>query len=898
MRWLQWRPGSPFASPKAPALLACPRRPHLRGGPRDPAPRRRQRPGRRLVRRSPAPGPRPPARRRAAARGRGPPGRRGDRAVGRLRAVGPRHHQRPGRRRAAVRAAPQRLPPRRRLLGVGSGRRGQRRLGCRRLRPVGRRGGRAHRRPGPLPPGGLGDGLGHRLRGLGRRRRRVRRRGPGRRGGARPRAGGPTGPRPAALRGGPGRAAADQHPAERHLDPAVRCRGAGRGRAQRLGPRGEAGDHPPAVLPHPLDARHHHRPRLRWRARDPADQWRLADEGPDPQAVDGRAGDRGLAGLGDRDLVRLRRLPGQVAAGRQHRHVPARVPAQHPAARVLGDLRHGVEGPHRLDHPLPGDRGGLHRPALPAPAGRRPAGPQGHDDHAAARLRRGAGRRRARSGHQRDRAQRLHAPGLEPMTAMDETMLRAPRGRAGRITVGRRDRQAAGRHERRVQLVEAVEQPVQATRATRATRAAQVRATRSARSRHAARAGWVERARRLAAQARAWWAEGTERVAGGRRGRAGNSAPTAGRTHLAPAGTSAPHRPVNSPRRVTEPAPRHLSAVGRRASWGEDVVTGWCLLLLVLGLCLDGTAWRGVLYLGFAGTAGWILTREQRPGTWSPRAVPPGYRVGLVGVGLAMVAVAGDAAWHALAGAAEPGQQALVRLVSPFHLVLLGGAGLLAGSVLRAAWSGPSPARVAGLKAFWPVVLAVSLVAAMTAFFFQDVSPVAAPVAGTAPVGELAGLLLHNLLFIAPVLLLLLRWQTPLGTFTVMAGSVAVALAILTGPGLVGLAGAAVLGGAAADVAVALLRPSPQRRWAARAVAVIAPAVYWTAHVALLGVGYGAGWEPALWLGSVLWACLSGFALAWLMWPPAVPLTAWNRGRARTPSTTTPTAMPARMVGR
>ena len=154
----------------------------------------------------------------------------------------------------------------------------------------------------------------------------------------------------------------------------------------------------------------------------------------------------------------------------------------------------------------------------------------------------------------------------------------------------------------------------------------------------------------------------------------------------------------------------------------------------------------------------------------------------------------------------------------------------------------------------------------------------------------------------APVLLLLLRWQTPLGTFTVMAGSVAVALTTLTGLGLVGLVGAAVLGGTAADVAVAFLRPSPQRRWAARAVAVIAPAVYWTAYFALLKVGYGAGWEPALWLGSVLWACLSGFTLALLMWPPAVPLTAWNRGRSLARSTgrsaATPTPMPARMVGR
>jgi hypothetical protein len=103
-------------------------------------------------------------------------------------------------------------------------------------------------------------------------------------------------------------------------------------------------------------------------------------------------------------------------------------------------------------------------------------------------------------------------------------------------------------------------------------------------------------------------------------------------------------------------------------------------------------------------------------------------------------------------------------------------------------------------------------------------------------------------------------------------------------------------------VAVSLLRPSPQRRWAARAVAVIAPAVYWSSHFALLKAGYGVSWELEMWLGSVVWASLSGLTLALLMWPPAVPLTAWNRGRARPPaaatSKPTPTQMPARMVGR
>jgi hypothetical protein len=509
--------------------------------------------------------------------------------------------------------------------------------------------------------------------------------------------------------------------------------------------------------------------------------------------------------------------------------------------------------------------------------------------------------------------------------------------------------------------------PSRRARATQSTQTSSTRRTRATRSRHAARGGpamWIERARQAAEQARVWWAEGAERVGVRARERWNEQAGTprtAASRRPAPTGNTASQHSrtadwtfrttygegsgarfagtgddrtaarlgtadsgarstaerfgaaVNGTRSGGRPtSPRHLAAEERRASWREDLVAGWCSVLLVLGLYLDGwshggqhggglSLWHGVLYLGFALTAAWILTRNQRRGAWSLRAVPAGYRLALVGVGLAMVAVAGDTVWHTLFGVSH----GLGRLISPFHLVLFAGACLLVSSALRAAWSGPSPARVPGLRAFWPVVLSTTLVAAMTAFFFQHVSPMAAagrpagvPVAETAQMYELLGLLAQNLFFLAPVLLLLLRWQTPLGTFTVMAGSVAVLLATQTGLGLVGLAGAAVLGGAAADVATKLLRPSPQRRWAARAVAVIAPAVYWTSHFALLGAGYGVSWELEIWLGSVVWACLSGLTLALLMWPPAVPLTAWNRGRAAARRPATPNSMPARMVGR
>jgi hypothetical protein len=478
--------------------------------------------------------------------------------------------------------------------------------------------------------------------------------------------------------------------------------------------------------------------------------------------------------------------------------------------------------------------------------------------------------------------------------------------------------QAVGRHERRPRQTSRSARAARAgitlvgtmqesqTPRTRSTRATRGRQGRAARSRHAAQGGlalWAGRVGQAADQARVWWAEGTERVTARARERWKEQAGTS---------RTATHRTADRPplatRTRTTASPRHLAAETRRATHPEDLVTGWCSVLLVFGLYLDGwghgdrpagglTLWHGLLYLGVALTAAWILTRNQRRGAWSLRAVPAGYRLALLGVGLAMVAVAGNTVWHTLFGA----EQGVGRLISPFHLVLFAGACLLASSALRAAWSGPSPARVPGLRAFWPVMLSTTLVVAMTAFFFQHTSPMApaaAPAGEGAQVYRLLGLLAHNLLFIAPVLLLLLRWQTPLGTFTVMAGSVALLLATQTGLGLVGLAGAAVLGGAAADVATKLLRPSPQRRWAARAVAVIAPAVYWTSHFALLGAGYGVSWELEIWLGSVVWACLSGLTLALLMWPPAVPLTAWNRGRAAARRPATPNSMPARMVGR
>ena len=338
---------------------------------------------------------------------------------------------------------------------------------------------------------------------------------------------------------------------------------------------------------------------------------------------------------------------------------------------------------------------------------------------------------------------------------------------------------------------------------------------RATRSRHAARGGLATWAGRVAAgrAAKVWWAEGAERVPPGP-GSGGTSRP-------APARRRPPRRHQRHRRHGSGPDSPASAAEGRRASKREDLVPGgarccWCL----------GCTWTGwshgerggwwadpvarMLYLGFAVTAAWILTRNQRRGAWSLRAVPAGYRLALVGVGLAMVAVAGDTVWHTLVRG-QPG-------AGPADLAVPPGAvrgGVPAGQLGRCGRRGRVRAGAgAGLRVFWPVVLSTTLVVAMTAFFFSSrrwPRPCcrAAPRRARRRRCTSAGLLAAQFAVRGAGAAAPAAWQTPLGTFTVMAGSVALLLATQTGLGLIGLAGAAVLGGAAADVAVTLLRPSP-----------------------------------------------------------------------------------------
>jgi hypothetical protein len=83
-------------------------------------------------------------------------------------------------------------------------------------------------------------------------------------------------------------------------------------------------------------------------------------------------------------------------------------------------------------------------------------------------------------------------------------------------------------------------------------------------------------------------------------------------------------------------------------------------------------------------------------------------------------------------------------------------------------------------------------------------------------------------------------------------------------------------GGLATDLLFARLRPGPDRPWAFRVVAAVAPLLLWGAWMAAYALAYGIGWPPELWAGVLGMASLTGLGLSVLALPPPVPEGAWK----------------------
>jgi hypothetical protein len=317
----------------------------------------------------------------------------------------------------------------------------------------------------------------------------------------------------------------------------------------------------------------------------------------------------------------------------------------------------------------------------------------------------------------------------------------------------------------------------------------------------------------------------------------------------------------------------------------QDLITALLGLWVMVGLFVDGwahtnldtldtffTPWHALFYSGYAAVATWIawLVGSRRSRSVPVhRSIPPGYEVGVAGLGLFALGGVGDLIWHTMFGI----ERSIDALLSPTHLLLFTGLVMIVTSPLRAVWR-RSPERSISGAEFRPALMSSALVTAVTAFFFLYAW---APTTWTirvpySPSNELPaafGVLVFvftTIVFFGMSAALVARFEVPAWSFTTLFGFVGLLMAGLEAfeqPW-------AILPPVAAGLAMDLFNARGRlgRDAAATRLGFGSAGVVMSLGIVGLGAATGpVGWTPEIWGGAVLFSGLAAVALSFLAIP-------------------------------
>jgi hypothetical protein len=338
------------------------------------------------------------------------------------------------------------------------------------------------------------------------------------------------------------------------------------------------------------------------------------------------------------------------------------------------------------------------------------------------------------------------------------------------------------------------------------------------------------------------------------------------------------------------PGPSDRTAEARGGAGFDWLMAAFGAWLLG-GLYLDGwahihipaletffTPWHAVLYSGYlAGAAALVVTfyRNRRRGAPRSRALPPGYRLSLAGAFLFFFAGVADMLWHVVFGI----EDGVEGLISPSHLALALGGGLMVTGPLRAGLHAPAAATRRWI-AQMPMVVSLTLLVSLVTFFTEYASPYGATWVAKTPGGMLflyqsvglTGFLVQPAVLMGPVLYVLRSRPLPVGSLTFLLTVNVALMAIIhdkfldTGP--LPLIGAAVLAGVVGDALLWWLRPAPDRILAFRTVAFAVPAVQYLFYFIAIMLWARVSWSVHMWTGAIVIAGGVGWLVSYLVVAP------------------------------
>ncbi|MGN9910090.1 hypothetical protein ACTMTJ_21305 [Phytohabitans sp. LJ34] len=332
------------------------------------------------------------------------------------------------------------------------------------------------------------------------------------------------------------------------------------------------------------------------------------------------------------------------------------------------------------------------------------------------------------------------------------------------------------------------------------------------------------------------------------------------------------------------------------ASRRDDVVTLLAGIWFVIGLFVDAwahsnrpqletffTPWHAVFYSGFVATAGWVcwlVWRNILTGRRGIDAVPVGYGLTILALGVFLLSALADLIWHSVFGI----EQSLAAVFSPSHLGLGASMLLILTSPLRSAWANPTMPAAPPLSRFLPAALSAGAAAGLFGLYltFANAAGWSAEsiVQAFSTIREgdgttrtraatLAGdIALTNAMLLAPMLLLARRWPIPPGTATAVYGVFGFLSCSVDAFEYPSTFAAIVLAGIAVDALVWWLRPSPGRRGRYWTFAALAALVTWSIYLAAASIA--AGGLPDVveyWTGMPVIAALHGLLLGVLFLP-------------------------------
>ncbi|MDQ2714592.1 MAG: hypothetical protein M3Z08_06770 [Chloroflexota bacterium] len=333
--------------------------------------------------------------------------------------------------------------------------------------------------------------------------------------------------------------------------------------------------------------------------------------------------------------------------------------------------------------------------------------------------------------------------------------------------------------------------------------------------------------------------------------------------------------------------PARKAAGGLFFDWMIVITSAW----LTGGLFLDGwahahiprletffTPWHAVLYSGFLAVALChivALVAYHRWGRAWRQAMPTGYGLSLLGIGIFALGGSGDLTWHLLFGI----EKGVSALLSPTHLILALGGTLIVQGPFRAAWARTSHTSRPRLPALLPMILSQAMLLSVFAFFSQfmhpfvyvwSVVPASAVPSFYSQALGVASIELQTTLMMGIILLMLRRWRLPFGALTLV---LTISLSLMT---IISdhywLIPVALLAGLAADLLVWWLEPSTTRVLELRIFAFTVPVILFMLYFLAADLLWGIVWVIHLTLGSVVMAGIVGLLLSYAFVHPHIAI--------------------------